>query len=118
MLVTLLKPNFVLNNEKGNLTQLVRDGWKQVNVIFSPKNSIRGNHFHKLNKEAFYVITGKFKLTLIEGEEKEETEFSEGDMFMISPGQIHIFDYIEDTILVSMYDKGVELNNGDMDIYQ
>ena len=30
---------------------------------------------------------------------------------------IHSFDYLENTILVAMYDKGVELADGGMDSY-
>lgn len=118
MLVTLMKPNFEFINEKGKLTQLVRSGWNQVNVITSQKDSIRGNHYHKLNKEAFYIISGEIKLTLIYKDEREERIFKAGDMFMILPYQVHIFEYIQDTVLVSMYDKGVELENGKKDIYQ
>lgn len=117
MLVKLMEPNFVLDNENGNLTQLVREGWSQINVITSNKNIVRGNHYHKINREAFFVISGKFKLILRQGDITEEMIFEKGAMFMISPQQIHTFEYLEDTVLVAMYDKGVELSDGEKDIY-
>lgn len=117
MLVEKIKPDFVLENTKGKLVQLVREGFCQVNVIYSPKGGVRGNHYHKLNTEAFYIVSGKVKLTLQYQEEKENTIFQTGDMFLIHKGYHHIFEYLEDTILISMYDKGVELPENQMDIY-
>ena len=35
MLVKIMKPDFEFGNENGSLVQLVRDGWKQVNVLYS-----------------------------------------------------------------------------------
>lgn len=91
MLVKKMKTDFEFSNENGSLVQLVHDGWKQVNVLISKKGSKRGGHFHKENQEAFYIVEGKLILILDENEEHEETEFSTGEMFMISPYQMHNF---------------------------
>lgn len=117
MLIKLLKPDFEFENECGKLTQLVREGWNQVNVITSIAGSKRGGHYHKINKEGFYIISGKFRLILEEDGIKEEYIMKAGDMFVISPYQKHFFEYMEDTVLVSMYDKGVELPRNLKDIY-
>lgn len=117
MLVKKMKTDFEFSNENGSLVQLVHDGWKQVNVLISKKGSKRGGHFHKENQEAFYIVEGKLILILDENEEHEETEFSTGEMFMISPYQMHNFIFLEDTIMVSMYSNGVERLDGTKDIY-
>lgn len=117
MLVNILAPEFDLENEKGRLTQLVSGGWNQYNVITSLEGCVRGNHYHKINKEAFYIIKGKIHLILEMDGKKEDYIFKEQDMFMILPYQNHIFEYLEETILVSMYDIGVEMDGGKMDIY-
>ena len=117
MLVNILAPEFDLENEKGRLTQLVSSGWNQYNVITSLEGCVRGNHYHKINKEAFYIIKGKIHLILEMDGKKEDYIFKEQDMFMILPYQNHIFEYLEETILVSMYDIGVEMDGGKMDIY-
>ncbi len=116
MLIELLDPNFTHTDERGKLTQLVRDGFKQVNVILCKKGTSRGGHYHRLNNEAFYVVSGDFKLVLEKDGLSEEYIFKEGSFFMIKPFIKHSFDYIEDTVLVSMYDCGVELENGEKDI--
>lgn len=117
MLVKIIKPDFEFNDTRGSLVQLFRDNWKQVNIIRSFAGNIRGGHYHKENIEGFYLIEGKLKLILIYENEKEEHIFSCGDMFVIEENITHYFEFMEDTLLVSMYSNGVELSNGDKDIY-
>lgn len=117
MLINILTPNFEFEDDRGKLVQLVREGYKQYNVIFSKENVERGNHYHKENNEAFYVITGKIVLKVEKDGISEEYEFSTGDMFEIPPYVVHSFYYIEDTWLASMYSNGVELADGKKDIY-
>lgn len=116
MLVEILQPNFVYEDDRGTMTQLVREGFKQINVITSKANSFRGGHYHRLNREAFYIVSGKIELILQKGEETETQQFSTGDMFMINPFISHDFFYITDTTIISMYDCGVELADGEKDI--
>lgn len=117
MLINILETDFKFADERGSLVQLVHEGYEQVNVVFSYKNSIRGNHIHKENREAFYVISGAFRLEVTQENQKETYHFRTGDMFEIEPYVMHSFVYLEDTLLVSMYSKGVELQNGVKDIY-
>ncbi len=117
MLVTKLNHDFKIENQKGFFIQLVHSGWSQVNVLKSPKGCNRGGHYHKINNEAFYVIEGKIKLLLEVDDKKEVSELQDGDFFMVKPYQKHLFEFLENTIMISMYDIGVENNDGSMDIY-
>lgn len=116
-MLTILKPDFELKNQKGSFTQLVHGGWNQINVLESLKGNNRGGHYHIENHEAFYVISGSITLTLENGCERESAQFRQGDFFVIKPGVKHDFYFNEDTIMVSMYDKGVEHEDGSMDIH-
>ena len=117
MLIEKLKPNFEFRDERGELVQLVREGFKQVNVITSHVNMVRGGHYHKQNTEVFYIIFGKCKVVVENSKgECEEQIFSSGDMFKIEAFVMHSFEYMEETLLISMYDNGVELEDR-MDIY-
>lgn len=116
-MVQILKPNFEFEDERGTLTQLVREGFSQFNIIFSKAGVFRGNHYHKKNQEAFYVISGEFELTAKKDDSLETFTFTQGDMFLIPPLVIHSFQYRTDTLLASMYDVGVELPNGEKDIF-
>lgn len=116
-MIDILKPDFEHKDDRGKLTQLVNHGYKQVNVIESKADMKRGGHYHKQNREAFFIIRGTLDLILrIDGREERHT-FSEGDMFQIHEYVFHDFYFKTDTILVSMYDNGVELENGEKDIY-
>lgn len=116
-LVEFLSPDFSYSNENGLLIQLVHDGWKQVNVIFSKSNSIRGGHYHKYNEEVFYVIRGAFCLSVWKSEQRETYQITAGDMFLIHRQAFHTFEYTADTWLVSMYSNGVELDEDIKDIW-
>ena len=117
MLIEMVNPDFVFENEAGSLKQLVHDGWKQFNVISSVSGAVRGNHYHKYNDEGFYIIHGSFKLLVRKEDVQEEYTFKAGDMFLIHPYVFHTFEYLEDTVLVSMYSNGVELSETEKDIW-
>ena len=118
MLIKILKPDFDFEDERGRLTQLVRSGYSQINVVSSAGGVFRGDHYHKENHEAFYVIKGSFRIVLSKDDEKEEYVFKAGDMFEVLPYVVHSFYYLEDSLLVALYDKGVEKEDGTKDIYK
>lgn len=113
-----LEPDFLFNDDRGMLVQLVRNGWNQVNYIYTKKGVIRGNHYHKFNTEAFFVISGKFNLELqsLDGDKRENVIMNKNKFFRIGPNVLHSFTFLEDTLLISMYDKGVEKTDGSKDI--
>ena len=115
-MIKILKPDFVFEDERGSLVQLVREGYKQINVVTSKAGVERGNHFHRLNREGFYVVEGAFLLEVSLDGKIESYEFVKGDMFIINPMVMHRFVYREDTTLVAFYDNGVELPDGTKDI--
>lgn len=115
-MIKIIEPDFVYEDERGSLVQLVREGYKQINVVVSKAGFERGRHYHALNREGFYVVEGAFTVEAKLGEKKEIFNFKKGDMFIIEPNVVHTFDYHEDSILVSFYDRGVELPDGTKDI--
>lgn len=118
MMIEIIKPDFEFEDDRGKLTQLVHKGFSQVNVITTKAGVFRGGHFHKENEEAFFVVFGEFSV-IAENKEggKETFEFKSGDMFVIKPWIMHSFTFIKYTLLVSMYSKGYELENGKKDSY-
>ena len=112
-MLKILKTDFVFTDERGNITQLIHEGYSQINVITSKGGVRRGGHYHKSNNEAFYIIEGELEIE-VNGEKKV---FSSGDFFGIEKNDMHSFYFIKDTILVSMYSDGVELSDGTKDIF-
>lgn len=119
MLLNYLETDFSFSDERGCLTQLVREGYSQVNYVETKAGVVRGGHYHKINKEAFYLISGEIevKLASLDGVMEHYT-FKSGDMFSIEPNVIHTFSYKEDTKMICMYDKGVEIDKDNKDIYE
>ena len=111
------KIDFQHVDERGSLSQLIHDGFKQINVLESKKGVERGSHFHKESVEAFYVISGSVKVTLWNKNKKEEVVFNKGDFFEIHPFVLHNMLFLSDCLMVQMYDEPVEKEDGTKDIY-
>lgn len=116
-LIEILSPDFTFTDDRGTLTQIVKDGFSQVNAVFTKKGKIRGNfHYHENTKELFYIIKGKIRFTARYEGKSEEYIFSDGDMFMVNENVRHTFLYMEDTYLVGLYTRPVENEDGTKDI--
>lgn len=116
-LITRIKTDFEFSDDRGTLVQLCRRGYSQVNVVTTHAGVIRGGHCHRLNTEAFYVISGKCLVTARKNGEEEKEVFTAGEFFRIEPFAIHEFEYLEDTVMVTMYSLGVEFDDGTKDMY-
>jgi dTDP-4-dehydrorhamnose 3,5-epimerase-like enzyme len=117
MLIQMLKPDFIHQDGRGCLTQLTHGNCNQVNVVISAKGTFRGGHYHKNNKESFFVIKGMFALEVSKGEAREEYMFRVNEMFAVPSFVKHSFRFMEDTVLVAIYDKGIESTDGTKDIF-
>jgi len=118
MLIQMLQPDFTHGDEHGNLIQLCRSGYAQVNVVTSSKGSFRGEHYHKKCSEVFFVVKGSFDLVVSKDGFEEKHSFHENDMLLVPPFVEHSLFFTDDTVLVALYDKGVELSDGTKDIFQ
>ncbi|MCL2512458.1 MAG: cupin domain-containing protein [Oscillospiraceae bacterium] len=116
-MLKILTPDFVFEDDRGSLVQLAHEGYTQINAVKSVKNAVRGRHYHKINKETFYIIEGRVKTRVTMGGKEEFYDFSAGDMFEILPGVLHETEFLTDCVMIVMYDKGVELPDGGKDIY-
>ncbi len=117
MAVKILSPEFLHTDERGSLTQLVSGGYSQINILVSESGVTRGGHYHKICREAFYVIDGAVKVTAENDKEFYEHVFCRGDFFEIYPGTAHEMYFPERCIMAVLYDIPVETESG-KDIYE
>jgi len=110
-------PDFRHSDERGQLIQLCKNGYEQINVLYSKAGVIRGEHYHKINHEAFFVVSGSVTVEVHNKDESMECVFTSGDFFEVEPMVVHSLYFPEDCILLALYDKCVELENGIKDIY-
>ncbi|MCR5576857.1 MAG: cupin domain-containing protein [Oscillospiraceae bacterium] len=116
-LVQVLQTDFEHSDERGRLTQLVHEGFRQINVLTTKRGVTRGGHFHKVSREAFYIVSGSVEVALKTAECSERAVFHAGDFFSIGPYVSHSMFFPEDCVMVQMYDRPVEQPNGEKDIY-
>lgn len=116
-MVQIIKPDFQFNDERGSLIQLVHKGYEQVNVLKTNKGVYRGGHYHKESRELFYVVSGRVEVTLVKSDDECKMVFKEGDCFQIEPYVVHSMYFPSDCVMVAMYDKCVEKENGTKDIF-
>ena len=120
-MIDCLQPDFLFEDERGVICQLVSNGWNQVNVVTTKAGTRRGRmHYHAKNVEAFYIVSGKVEYqcrSSITGE-RERSIFSAGDFWRVQPYIGHDFYFLEDTVHISMYDLGVDLSDGTRDIIE
>ena len=116
-LVRVLHTDFEFADERGTLTQLVHEGYRQINVLTTKRGVTRGGHFHRICREAFYVISGSVEVTLKTSERTETAVFHKGDFFAVEPYISHSMFFPEDCVMVQMYDPPVEQPDGGKDIY-
>lgn len=112
-----LKADYEFCDERGKLTQLVHNGYVQINVLESRKGVVRGGHYHKITNEAFFVVSGSVDVTLKRDSEKEVVRFEKDEFFLIKSFVVHSMSFSEDCVLIALYDTPVELVDGTKDIY-
>lgn len=116
-LIEKLTPDFSFPDDRGVLVQLVHDGYRQVNAVFTKKGAVRGNyHYHKQTDEVFFILEGCAEITAVLDGKKETAQFRSGDMFRIQANVRHNCRYLEDTYLVVLYSFPVDLPDGTRDI--
>ncbi len=116
-LYKLLNVDFEHEDDRGKLVQLAHSGYKQVNILYSNKGTLRGRHYHKISSEAFYVICGSVTVELSRDGATERAIFKKGDFFLIPPHTMHSLAFEEDCIMAAMYDIPVEKENKEKDIF-
>ena len=118
-------PNYIEHSDKrGSLLGLVNFGnWKEINIICSEADTVRGNHYHKNTDELFLILEGKIKITLQKvlnykalDNEKKTFNVQEGDVFLIKKNVNHIFETIEYSKWINVLSK--KLNKDKPDIHR
>jgi dTDP-4-dehydrorhamnose reductase len=112
-------PYFYFEDQRGKILGLLQTGnWKEINYIESQKKCIRGNHYHKRTKEAFFIIDGKIKVILKDLKNNKTKIFyvQKGDIFIVNKYVLHTFEIIKNASWINMLSK--PMNENDKDIHR
>jgi dTDP-4-dehydrorhamnose 3,5-epimerase-like enzyme len=95
---------FITKDSRGALEGLIDFGtWEEINYIYSESGVTRGHHYHKYTSEAFFIISGKIKITTQKVDQEkligliEFHTVNKGQVFIINPKTFHIFEILEDS---------------------
>ena|SRR3990167_6651258 len=103
-----LKPEFISNDGRRILTQLVTAPIAQVNSYHAKKGAVLGNHFHKETTEYFYITKG----TILYNSERI---FNKGDLFVVNPHTYHTLEIMSpEATFLSFLTKAYTKENPDL----
>lgn len=105
-MLIIVKPEYVIADKRGVLTQLVSGrSWSQLNAVERKGGTYGGGHYHRHAHELFYVTGGSGKLICINRMTRVDATlvFSKGDCFIIEPDEQHYFRFDLDTQLIALY---------------
>jgi len=95
----ILKNKF--NDARGEIISLVED-FANVQIIYSNKNSLRANHYHKTDSHYCYLITGLIEYIWRDHKDNiiNKEIISSGEFFLTGPNIDHEMVFKEDSIMV------------------
>ena len=116
-------PNYIeIPDKRGSFLGLINFGnWKEINIICSEADTVRGDHYHKHTDELFLILEGKIKITLqkvldnkVLDNEKKTFDVQEGDVFLIKKNVNHIFETIEYSKWINVLSQKLNIDNPDI----
>ena len=120
-----IEPYFNHADDRGSLRGLINFGeWRELNIIASQKDSIRGGHYHKNTKECFVILSGiihvQFRLPQSNGDPDllEDSMFKQGDVFMVMPLVEHTFTVMSDAQWINLLSSPLDAAHPDFYRYK
>jgi dTDP-4-dehydrorhamnose 3,5-epimerase-like enzyme len=89
--------------ERGEFVQIsYKEEIRHLALFEIRKGFSRGNHYHEVKEEIFYVVSGKMRALFLDMDDLQKEEFvlEMGDKIRIKPRCAHIFYGLEDTRVV------------------
>lgn len=90
--------------------------WKELNVMFTKKGEVRGNHFHQETSELIYIIQGEVSIDWFSVDEPAPQHLTLAQLkgVIFAPRENHTFTALEDTIWVNALDKAFDPSSPDI----
>ncbi len=120
-MIKLIERYFKHKDERGSIEGLINIGnWKELNIITSIANTIRGNHYHKHAQELFIILEGEIEVTT--QRIKDDKLFGEifvnkvkdGDVFIVEPMVNHIFSLKKDSKWINALSTPIDQDSPDI----
>ena len=116
-------------DERGLLKKVFKKNYFDINsqaeeayVLYSHKDSVRGNHYHKLNTECFFIISGTAKVAIKNIKtgyyDEMEIDYKDNILIKVHPFMAHAFKNEKDEELIILAVATKEYDPLDKDTYK
>ena len=87
---------------------LYKESFNHSTLIYSKKNSIRGNHFHKKTTQITFVISGEVEYFYKENHnnKKKKVLLKRNSFLLTKPFEIHAYKFLKNTKML-IFSKGL-----------
>lgn len=113
-----ISPYFNFKDQRGSINGILNFGnWQEINHVFSKKNTVRADHYHKETEEIFIIIEGNIQVTYFpvnNPELKKTKTVKKGDVFLFETYIYHKFEVIEDSVWYNVLSKKINADNPDI----
>lgn len=92
----------------GETTEFFRNVLVSAHHLSIKKGGYCSEHSHVHKYNLFYVISGLLKITIWRGDDKDVTVIKSGQSTAVSPGFVHKFEALEDTVCIEVYQVFLE----------
>lgn len=100
----LLTPYKLFEDQRGKLVGIINNGcWREMNILESKKDAIRGGHYHKETLELFYFLEGKVEVVIrnLSNNKVNKLTVNKGDILLIEPNELHTFTMITNAVWIN-----------------
>ncbi|MDD5254414.1 MAG: hypothetical protein PHG05_04965 [Candidatus Nanoarchaeia archaeon] len=92
----------IFRDNRGEIRRYEINGFK-FNVLYSKKGILRSGDYHP-NTQYDFILKGKLEITYrINGKDVKKV-YEKNDFIEIKPGIPHLFNFIEDTVMIEWWD--------------
>ncbi len=112
---------FEHDDPRGSIIGIINQGnWKEVNLITSLKDCIRGNHYHKKTTELFFILEGEIEVisqyVVHDTFSGDPAHFivRSGDVFFVEPYYNHTFIVREDSKWINLLSEPMDTSSPDI----
>ncbi|MEP6570139.1 MAG: cupin domain-containing protein [Acidobacteriota bacterium] len=110
-----LTPYISKRDARGGFLGITQEPWAEANFIETTAHQVRGNHYHKETRELFFIVSGEVDVVIddLRSGEHVEASFSQGDIFIIEPYELHTFHTRTDAQWINMLSQPLDQDNPD-----
>lgn len=119
--VEIKKISPVFSDETKSITDLLNKPVNHVGLITNEKDSIGGNHYHKLSTQYSYILYGKYEVLLAPWDQPFNVKkiiLNSGEMIIIPPKVIHRFKTMEKAVMIDIVTESREGTGYEDDVYR